>query len=107
MSVAPLPVANSYAALAPDNAAGRVPRAKDRARPAAFAAAFDGKTLFYDCFWHQDGQRILLVGPPPYGIDYRGAVFTAGGVSLRAKFHASLSTMVTELSGAPADAAAG
>lgn len=106
MSTALLPVANSYAALSPENPAGRVPRARGRARPEVFAAAFDRRTLFYDCFRHRDGRRILLVGPPPYGIDYRGATFTAGGVTLRARFHASLSTMVTELSGAPADAAA-
>lgn len=105
MTSPPLPVANSYAALSPDNAAGRRPRAQRRQRPAAFAAAFDTKTLFYDCFRHQDGQRILLVGPPPYGIDYRRAVFTAGGTTLTARYHRSLSTMVTELLGAPADAA--
>ena len=105
MSAAPLPVANSYAALSPDSPAGRVPRAKGRVRPAAFAAAFDAKTLFYDCFRHADGRRILLVGPPPYGIDFRGAAFTAGGETLRARYHASLSTMVTELLDAPADAA--
>jgi hypothetical protein len=106
MSTAPLPVANSYAALSPDTPAGRVPRASGRQRPAAFAAAFDTRTLFYDCFRHADGKRILLVGPPPYGIDYRGATFTAGSVTLRARFYASLSTMITELSGAPADATA-
>jgi hypothetical protein len=100
----PLPVANSYAALAPDHPAGRVPRAKDRQRPEAFGRAFDMRTLFYDCFQHADGRRILLVGPPPYGIDYRGAVFTAGGERVRAKYHPSLTTMVTELSGAPGDA---
>jgi hypothetical protein len=105
MSAAPLPVANSYAALSPDAPAGRVPRAKGRARPVAFAAAFDARTLFYDCFRHADGRRILLVGPPPYGIDYRSAAFTAGGETLRARYHASLSTMVTELLDAPADAA--
>ena len=64
MSAAPLPVANSYAALSPDTPAGRVPRAKGRARPEAFAAAFDTRTLFYDCFRHAEGQRILLVGTP-------------------------------------------
>ena len=65
---------------------------------------FDDRTLFYDCFWHMDGKRILLVGPPPYGIDYKGATFVArpSGTQLTARLHASISVMITELSGAPA-----
>jgi hypothetical protein len=108
MTAAKLPVANSYAALAPDSSSGRVPRAPRRRRPAEFYQVFDTKTLFYDCFWHSDGRRILLVGPPPYGIDYAHARFTAqpSGTPLKARRHASLSVMLTELTGAPANTTA-
>ena len=96
--------ASSYAALPAGSAAGRRPRAPGRERPDAFTRAFDTKPLFYDCFWHADGQRVLLVGPPPYGIDYRGARFVAkpSGQAVRGRFHASLSTMIAELMGVPA-----
>ncbi|HVY52711.1 MAG TPA: hypothetical protein VHA07_14265 [Devosia sp.] len=103
MSAAALPVGNSWAALTPNNPAGRTVRSPERARPQEFLASFDGKTLFYDCFWDAEGRRVLLVGPPPYGLDYRAAVFKArpSRERLRARFFASLSTMVTELTGAP------
>jgi hypothetical protein len=108
MTAATLPVANSYAALAPDSSSGRAPRAPRRQRPPEFHRAFDTKTLFYDCFWHQDGSRILLVGPPPYGIDYTHARFIArpSGTRLKARLYSSLSVMLTELTGAPADTTA-
>ena len=50
-----------------------------------------------------DGKRILLVGPPPYGIDYKSATFIArpSGAQLTARLHASISVMITELIGAP------
>ena len=106
MSAARLEVAKSYAALAPDNPARRLPRAPRRARPAAFTAAFDDRTLFYDCFWHEDGRRILLVGPPPRNLmrAFRQAVVRArpSGRALATRFFPSLSTMLTELRGAPA-----
>lgn len=108
MSVTALPVANSYAALSPENAAHRVPRAAGKERPAEFFKAFDTKTLFYDCFWHVDGQRVLLVGPPPYGLDYGSASYRAlpSGQALAAKRYPSISTMVTELVAIPAGTAA-
>ena len=95
--------ASSCAALPAGSAAGRRPRAPYRERPEAFTRAFDAQTLFYDCFRHADGQRVLLVGPPPYGIDYRGARFVArpSGQMVRVRSHASLSTMITELAGVP------
>ena len=103
MSAAALPVANSYAALSPGNAAHRVPRSARSERPAEFYKAFDTKTLFYDCFWDADGKRVLLVGPPPYGLDLKSATFTArpSGDRLQARFWPSLSTMITELPSAP------
>jgi hypothetical protein len=110
MSAARLDVAHSFAALAPDNPLRRLPRAPHRARPDAFTAAFDARTLFYDCFRHADGARILLVGPPP--LNLRPALKQAtlrarpSGAPLKARFFASLSTMVTELRGAPADTTA-
>jgi hypothetical protein len=106
MSAAPLPVANSYAALGADNALRRLPVRPTLARPAEFEAAFDARTLFYDCFWHADGQRILLVGPPPVNLAaaYNAARFTANGTALKVRFFRSLTTMIAELSGAPAEA---
>ena len=105
MSAAALPVANSYAALSTGNAAHRIARAPDRERPEAFTKAFDTKTLFYDCFWDVTGARVLLVGPPPYGLDYKSATFTSrpSGHRLRPQFYPSLSTMVTALPATPAD----
>src|SRR5690606_31639307 len=72
----------------------------------AFHDAFDARTLFYDCFWHDDGETILLVGPPPLNLarELKRVRFVAApsGASVRARFHPSLSTMITALSGAPA-----
>ena len=101
-----LPAANSYAALPFDNPVRRLPRVPDRKRPAAFNTAFDDRTLFYDCFWHADGTRILLVGPPWVNMEagHRLASYVAmpSGTKLTPKFHRSLSTMITELGGAAA-----
>ena len=103
MSAAALPVGNSYAALSEGNPAYRIARAPSRERPEDFSKAFDTKTLFYDCFRDVTGSRVLLVGPPPYGLDYTGAIFTArpSGDRLQPRFHASLSTMITELQRVP------
>lgn len=108
MSAAALPIANSWAALSAGNAARRIPRAPGRQRSEAFTRAFDTKTLFYDCFWDADGTRVLLVGPPPYGLPYAAATFTArpSGNRLRVRFWPSLSTMITELPAAPKDTTA-
>lgn len=98
-------VSSSSAALSADNPIRRLPRAPDRDRPEAFTKAFDARTLFYDCFWHADGQRVLLVGPPPVNLQkvFAAARFVArpGGEVLAPRFYASLSTMVTELRVAP------
>ncbi len=76
-------------------------RAPARGRPADFLAAFDADTAFYDCFRHVDGTRVLLAGPPPIGIEtaFRNARFTAlpSRSALAARFHTSLSVMLTEL----------
>jgi hypothetical protein len=110
MSVELVKVSSSFAALSADNPTRRLPRAPNRLRPGAFTNAFDARTLFYDCFRHVDGQRVLLVGPPP--LNLRSALATAsyvarpGGEVLHARFFPSLSTMVTELRGAPTDASA-
>jgi hypothetical protein len=107
MSAATLPVANSYAALSPDNPVQRQPLHPERARPGDFAKAFDARTLFYDCFWHDDGKRILLVGPAPVNLRdvHKAAAFTAmpSGAKLTARLYPSITTMITELSGAPSD----
>jgi hypothetical protein len=83
----------------------RLPRSPDRQRPAAFHARYEDRALVYDCFRHADGQRILLAGPPPMNLapQYREASYVAlpSAAPLAARHHASLSTMLTELSGAP------
>lgn len=40
-------------------------------RPASFFDHYDGRTLFYDVFWHLDGRRVLMVGPPPIDLNQR------------------------------------
>ena len=101
-----LPAASSYATLSVENSLKRLPRVPGRPRDEAFTAAFDARTLFYDCFWHMDGKRVLLVGPPPYSLwpEYKAARFVAkpSGEVPKARFHASLSTMITELVDVPA-----
>lgn len=99
MTATALPADNSYAAFGPANSHRRLLRHPGRKRPAAFRAAFDTRTLFYDCFWHADGRRVILVGPP---LRQTLALFTAepGGMLLSARTYASLSTMIIELSGA-------
>lgn len=81
----------------------REPREPHRPRPQAFLDAFDATGLVYDCFRHADGQRVLLVCPPPLNLaaDYAGATFAASGATLRAKLHVSLSVMIIELRGVP------
>lgn len=107
MSAALLPAPSSCAALPESSPLRRQPRAPHRPRPQAFFDAFDDRTLFYDCFWSDDGRQILLVGPPPMNLRaaFASARFAAqpGGTALRAHFHASLSVMITALEGAPAD----
>jgi hypothetical protein len=105
MSASLLPVESSFATLSAGSALVRKPRLERRTRPQSFHDAFDGRTLFYDCFWYGD-DTILLVGPPPLNLagELKRARFVAvpSGTVLRARFHASLSTMVTALTGAPA-----
>ena len=101
-------ITSSAAALSADNPIKRAPRAPGRARPEEFWRAFDARTLFYDCFRHIDGARVLLVGPPPLNLKraFAAARYVArpGGEVLRPRYHESLSTMITELVGAPASA---
>ena len=88
----------------------RQPRAPHRDRPPAFHARYEDRALAYDCFWHKDGARILVVGPPPMNLRplYRAARYEArpSGAQLRPRYHASLSTMISALDGAPADTSA-
>jgi hypothetical protein len=88
----------------------RLPRAPAKQRPTTFHERFEDRALVYDCFWHADGERILLVGPPPLNLGplYRTARYEAlpSRTALHASHHASLSTMITELRGAPEDSTA-
>jgi hypothetical protein len=99
-------VSRATAFLPEDQPLRRLPRAPNRPRPPQFQARYEDRALIYDCFWHADGRRILLVGPPPMNLrpHYREARYTAlpSGTLLKARYHASLSTMITELDGVPA-----
>lgn len=107
MSPAALLDAQSSAALLPAGVR-RTPRAPQRKRPQAFLDAFDATSMVYDCFWHVDGNRVLLVCAAPVNLvaGYRLATFTASGVRLRQRLHASLSVMIVELPGVPAGSTA-
>jgi len=96
---------HSPAFLAADGPLRRLPRQPERQRPREFLERFEDRALVYDCFRHPDGERILFVGPPPMNLvpELRRADYLAlpAGTRLTPAFHASLSTMITELSGAP------
>lgn len=106
MTARALPAESSAAALPSGSVLRRLPVQPKRPRPAEFSAKFDDKTLFYDCFWHMDGARVLLVGAPPVnlraGFELARFVARPSGTAVKARFHRSLSTMVTELTGVPA-----
>ena len=59
---------NSPAFLAADGPLRRLPRSPRKARPQEFLDRFEDRALVYDCFWHADGERVLLVGPPPMNL---------------------------------------
>ena len=100
-------VGHSAAFLSEDGGVKRLPRSPQILRPQAFLDRYEDRALVYDAFWHADGQRILLVGPPPMNLAplYKTARYRAGTAEVRARHIASLSTMITELSGAPAGTA--
>jgi hypothetical protein len=109
MSKAALLDGSSSAALLPAGVR-REPRAPKRPRPQEFHDAFDATSMVYDCFWHADGQRVLLIAPPPVNLEagYRLASFSAmpGGAPLKSRFHLGLSVMIVELGGVPTDSTA-
>ena len=103
-----LPSGHSSAFLAEDSALVRLPRGPKRPRPRDFMLSkFETRALVYDAFWHVDGKRVLLVGPPPLNlwVHIRHAHYRAlpSRAPLRATYHTSASVMITELSGVPAD----
>ena len=98
-------VARSTAFLPEDGPLRRMPRATRKPRPPTFVERFEDRALVYDAFWHADGARILLVGPPDMNLrgDLARAQYSASpsGAALSPGYHRSLSTMTTVLSGAP------
>lgn len=101
-----LPADHSTAFLAEGGALAREIRSPEKPRPPEFVARYETRALVYDCFWHADNRRILLVGPPPMNlksaIDRARYTALPSGTALAARYHPSLSTMITELAGAPA-----
>ncbi len=85
----------------------RLPRAPNRKRPQKFWDGFEDRALIYDCFWHEDESRILLVCPPPGNLEphWQEAKFIAlpSRTPLEAAFHDVRSTMTVSLTGAPED----
>ena len=83
----------------------RLPRGAKLARRAGFFANYEDRALAYDCFWHEDGERILIVGPPPLNLKHHlgAARYTAlpSRTVLSATYHPTMSTMITALGGAP------
>jgi hypothetical protein len=104
MTTAALLDANSSAALLPAGVR-REPRAPQRKRPQAFHDGFDATGMVYDCFWHADGKRVLLVCPAPVNLiaGYALASYAAlpSRTVLKRRFHTSLSAMIVELTGVP------
>jgi hypothetical protein len=98
-------VNRTTAFLPEDGALRRLPRAPHKQRSPMFHERFEDRALVYDCFRHGDGERILLVGPPPMNLRplYRKAHYEAlpSRAPLAPRYHASLSTIITELGGAP------
>lgn len=107
MSPAALLDAESSAASLPSGVR-RTPRVPHRKRPQSFLDAFDATSMVYDCFWHVDGRRVLLVCAAPVNLiaGYALATFTASGTRLKQRLHASLSVMLIELPDVPADSTA-
>jgi hypothetical protein len=108
MADARLIAAGASAAFLPEGGPlKRGPRAPNRRRPESFFDKFEALALAYDCFWHADGQRVLLVGPPPLTLKpaWSRARFLAmpSGTDLQAQNFISESVMLTALSGAPKD----
>jgi hypothetical protein len=101
-----LPSGNSPAFLPDSSPLRRLPRGPRRPRPRDFVLSkFETRALAYDAFWHVDGRRILLVGPPPLnlGPEIRRARYLAlpDHTPLGPTYHVSTSVMLTELSGVP------
>lgn len=93
---------HSPAFLPADSSVRRLPRRPRRRRLAEFDQSFEGLALVYDCFWHADGGRILLVGPPPMNLKNAVAFYAEpSGEKLRARIYASVSVAITELRNVP------
>jgi hypothetical protein len=105
-----LPSAHSPAFLPEHSPLRRRPRAPERHRPESFEREFEDRALVYDAFWHADGRRILLVGPPPLNLrpalDRARYVAVPSRKPLSAKTHDSLSVRITALEDAPAETTA-
>ena len=89
--------------LPPNSHISRKARFSFKKRDSNFLQNFEQKILFYDIFWQDENKKILLIGPPPRNLTslMKKAKFSVDGgkTLLKAKFHISLSVMITELSG--------
>lgn len=96
---------SSFAMLPEQSPLRRRPRAPSRLRSPEFLAGFESRVLFYDAFWHADGERVLLVGPPPLNLhwEFQTAKFIALPLDfwLGDRFYTSESVTITELTDVP------
>lgn len=83
----------------------RLPRSPNRIRPKKFISNFDAQTLYFDCFYSNDGGEVLCIGPAPTNLKkyYKRATYRAlpSGHDVKAKHFFSLSVMSTRLQNVP------
>lgn len=95
----------SSISLPEDGPLQRHARHPRRTRPQDFYRSFDARQLLYDVFWDHEGKRILAVGPAPRNLKVHLArarwLAMPSGQQLTVTIHASISTMVVEMNGAP------
>ncbi len=96
---------NSAIFLPESSSLRRLPRAHKRKRGQKFWDGFEDKALIYDLFWHFDGERVLLIGPPALNLErhWRSAKFIAlpSGKPLSPVFHHVRSTLTVALQQVP------
>ena len=101
-------VDHTVAVLPQDSELSRKPRFGWRPRSNKFLEGFERKIVFYDCFWHADGKRVLLIGPPPRNLlsslETAHYCTDSSADALKARFYISQSVMTLALDDVPPDA---
>jgi hypothetical protein len=70
-------------------------------RPESFLSQYERRVLFYDVFWHADGKRVLMVGPPPVDLASQYEAMTCvaqpSGTAVPIRAHRSERTELREV----------